>query len=318
MQLQNMHFNPDPWPWEKARAHLCARSAGGTGGQGAVFSCGPALEGSVVKLYNKPRSASELARVQSLIHMCRGLSPELPGTIEWFKRLNLPLRPVMSPDGGFGGVVLPPLPAEVNAKEYRYDHKSSRLIAQSTHVQFEAQFLTRKMSPVGHTTEQWQWRLLNSLAETVALMHSANLVHGDLSLTNVLAQQKDEAHLNDSVYLIDIDDAFLSDGKLRGHSVVRKSRYTYDPYSFHEQQVSKETDVFVVALWVVAFMQYKFDIPEVVAQNIPPSAITRLRKADKKLLDVVKASLGSMESRPTMLDLYLAIRQAAQKMGGLS
>lgn len=315
MQLQSKHFNPIPWAWTDVRRYLGSKIAGGAGGQGAIFACSLELEGAVVKLYKAPRPSSELARVQALIRMCHGLSPSQPATNEWFKRLNLPLRPILSPDGAFGGVVLPPLPPAVNAREYCYDRQSSRLRANGTHVQFAAHFLTRKTSPVGETTEKWQWRLLASLAETVALVHSVNLVHGDLSLSNVLAMQRNETHREDDVYLIDIDDAFLDDGTTPTTSVVRKSRFAYDPYSVRANQVSKVTDVFVVALWTVAFMQYKFDNPELLARRVPPIAISRLKVASKHLPEVIQASLGPVYSRPTMLELYKAIRTGAQSMG---
>lgn len=285
----------------------------GAGGQGIIFGCGPGLDGAVVKLYKTPRSSAELERVQALIQVSRGLSPTQPAAREWFERLNLPMRPVLDPAGRFGGVVLPPLPAQLNAKAYRYDPSSSRIIPGPTTVQFEAQFLSRKNSPVGVATDLWQWRLLTSLAETVALMHTVNLVHGDLSLSNVLALQKDETHLRDEIYLIDLDDAFLDDGHAELSSAVRKSRSTYDPYSLRAGQLSKATDVFVVALWAVAFMQYRFDPPEEIAKRIPEAALQRMAKADLLLPAVVSAALGPIRSRPTMLELYKAVRKAALK-----
>lgn len=310
MDLQSKHFNPSPWSWDDARRRLRKPIAGGSGGQGAIFGCEDAFEGAVVKLYKQPRSRSELERVQALIRTCKGLPPAQPATTEWFKRLNLPLRPLLDPQGAFGGVVLPPLPAQVNAREYRYDSKRG-FVAENSTVLFEAQLVTRKSSPVGPATEQWQWRLLTSLAETVALMHSVNLVHGDLSLSNVLALQKDETHSRDVIYLIDIDDAFLDDGMTPCSTTVRKSRLTYDPFSVRAEQVSKATDVFVVALWAVAFMQYQFVTPETIAQSVPPAAMARLKTASKELPDVIQSALGPIGSRPTAFELYQAIRAGA-------
>lgn len=317
MDVQNKHFRPEPWEWGSARGHLRRQIAGGTGGQGAIFACGPELEGAVVKLYRVPRPSTDLARVQGLIRTCRGLSPSQPATAEWFKRLNLPMRPILDPSGNFGGVVLPPLPATVNAREHRFDVNSSRFVAESTTVQFEAQFLARKESPLGQTTARWQWRLLTSLAETVALMHSGNLVHGDLSMSNVLALQNGRTHLRDEAYLIDVDDAFLDDGTVQRSSAVRKSRLTYDPFSVSEGQVSKATDVFVVALWAVAYMQYKFSAPELVARDIPMVARMRLQATHTDLPDLIRSALGPIDSRPTMVDLYLGLRAGAKRVGAV-
>jgi len=250
--------------------------------------------------------------------MCKQLSLSQPATSEWFGRLNLPLRPILSPQGAFGGVILPPLPPDISAREYQYDRKSSRLIPHGGCIQFEAQFLACKTSPVGETTKNWQWRVLKSLAETVALMHSANLVHGDLSLSNVLAMQRNDTHRDDDVYLIDLDDAFYDNGRTSTTSVSRRSPLTYDPYSVSAQQVSRETDVFLVALWTVAFMQYKFDKPELVAQRVPAPALARLMAANTDLPDVVQSALGPILSRPTALDLYKAIWIGARNMGATS
>lgn len=171
---------------------------------------------------------------------------------------------------------------------------------------------------MGETTNNWQWRVLKSLAETVALMHSANLVHGDLSLSNVLAMQRNDTHRDDDVYLIDLDDAFYDNGRTSTTSVSRRSPLTYDPYSVSAQQVSRETDVFLVALWTVAFMQYKFDKPELVAQRVPAPALARLMAANTALPDVVQSALGPILSRPTALDLYKAIWIGARNMGATS
>ena len=161
----------------------------------------------------------------------------------------------------------------------------------------------------------WQWRILHSLAETVALMHSANLVHGDLSLNNVLAQSLGDSHARDHVYLIDIDDAFLDSSSDALPTVVRQSRLAFDPYSLAVERVSKQTDVFVVALWVVALMQYKFTNPEAVAREVPQTALTRLRRVDPKAAEIVRKALSPISSRPTMIELYFAIREAARKVG---
>jgi len=191
------------------------------------------------------------------------------------------------------------------------------MVGLSTQVRFEAQFVHKPRSPVGEASAEWQWRLLASLAETVALMHSVNMVHGDLSYTNVLALQKSDTHLDDHVYLIDVDEAFLDDGCENRLTVVRKSRNTYDPYSVEARRVSKETDVFVVALWAVAFMQHKFEAPEKIAQGVPSEATSRLSEANPSLPSVVEAALGPIGSRPVIMDLYKGIRKGAKSIGAV-
>lgn len=315
LELHAKHFNATPWAWSAARPHVKQKIAGTDGGQGAIFRCSADYEGAVAKLYNKHRTRADLRRVQQLIKVCSSLDNSQPATSEWFRRLNLPMRPIVSDDQQFIGVILPPLPETVNVPEYRFDAERSKLVRTSAKVRFEAQFLAKKISPVGATTEVWQWRILHSLAETVALMHSANLVHGDLSLNNVLAQSLGDSHARDHVYLIDIDDAFLDSSSDALPTVVRQSRLAFDPYSLAVERVSKQTDVFVVALWVVALMQYKFTNPEAVAREVPQTALTRLRRVDPKAAEIVRKALSPISSRPTMIELYFAIREAARKVG---
>jgi len=99
--------------------------------------------------------------------------------------------------------------------------------------------------------------------------------------------------------------------------VVRKSRNTYDPYSVEARRVSKETDVFVVALWAVAFMQHKFEAPEKIAQGVPSEATSRLSEANPSLPSVVEAALGPIGSRPVIMDLYKGIRKGAKSIGAV-
>lgn len=318
LKLSAKHFNPIPWDWSAARNYVSKKLGANDGSQGSIFSCTPAMEGAVAKLYRNPRPLDDLSRVQQLIRLCSELDSRHPATPEWFRRLNLPMRPILR-DGQFYGVILPPLPDEVNTYAYKYDSKKSRVVKTSDKIRFEAQILrTRGHGPVGPVSEVRQWRILYSLAETVALMHTANLAHGDLSLNNVLVQCFEGDYTRDHVYLIDIDDAFLHDSsRIRPATAVRKSRSTFDPYSVEIRRVSKKTDVFVVALWVVAFMQGEFSNPAAVAREVPSIALTRLRRIDDEVARIVTKSLSAPDSRPPMVDFYLAIREAARKVGAV-
>ncbi|MCA9241482.1 MAG: hypothetical protein KDA37_14835 [Planctomycetales bacterium] len=158
---------------------------------------------------------------------------------------------------------------------------------------------------------------MTSLTETIAMMHSVNLVHGDLSLSNVLALQGDLSHLRDEVYLIDLDDAFLDDGEAVLPAVWRKSKGAYDPYSVACGQVSKETDVFVLGLWIVAFMQSRFHSPDIMATRRAGDVAGRLKSLNSMLPGLVDAALGPLGSRPSAVDLYKAVRSGAGKIGAL-
>jgi hypothetical protein len=207
------------------------------------------------------------------------------------------------------------LPTNVYAKGYTYDHDRSKLILDGTRPLFKVDYLREEEGRVGAVTELWRWRILTSLAETVALMHSANLVHGDLSHRNVLARQVDDSHMKDEVYLIDIDDAFLDDGV-----PIRDGRYTFPmfdpwsrPWSEEFRLTSKATDVFVVALWTVGMVQRDYADPISVAKNgVPDIALEKMNAMNPELARLVTAALGPIEGRPTMLDLYRVIHNSGR------
>jgi hypothetical protein len=316
MRITRDHFEPDPAHLESARARFVAPIAGATGAQGMIVACDDVLHGLVAKLYHPqhPRSSADLQRAQALIRMCRSLSPHSPASTEWFDRLNLPVRPIVNGAGAFCGVFLPPIPPSVFAPEYAFDPKTGQLEPTGSKITFEAQYLVSERSVIGVASAKRRWRVLHSLAETVAMMHSANLVHGDLSLSNVLVQSRSAEGLTDDVYLIDVDDAILDAPDSPAPARVRQSRSMYDPASIEARRIDKRTDVFVVALWTIAFVRGHIDPP--FSRAFGPGvdhAVAEIARIDRACAEIVARALGDIARRPAAEEMYDAIRRVARR-----
>lgn len=318
MKITPEFFNPDPIPLSSARPRFTEQIAGAEGAQGIIVGCDDTLRGLVAKLYHPSaqRDQDDLRRTQGLISMCSGLREDAAATREWFDRLNLPLRPIVTDSGKFCGVFLPPLPPSVSAAEHKYNPATKALVPSGGTVRYEAQYLASERSVIGFASAMRRWRVMHSLAETVAMMHSANLVHGDLSLSNVLVQSRSADGHEDAVYLIDLDDAILDAPGAPVLSRVRRSRPMYDPDSVAARLVNKRTDVFVVALWVVALTRMRVESPSApgFGQGVD-EAMRSVRRYDRRSAETIKRALGDMSQRPSSEDLYDAVRRIARTLG---
>ena len=244
------------------------------GGQSVILrdSLDPRM---ALKLYKTPRSPTDLSRVQELIRLCGDLDPAGPITRPFLDSLNLPVRPLLNRAGQFGGVQLPLLPADTMA--VRFTWSGGRPTATSRRVRFEAQHLIARQSVIGEVSGARQIRFLLRFANVLACMHSAGLVHGDLSTTNVLVRQSDLTGMNDQVYLIDLDEAFAT-GDHAVHA-VRQSAYLKDPYSAEAGYIDKHTDVFLLALWFASCLQRKLvDGGRVRGGQLPDEALVTVRR----------------------------------------
>lgn len=299
-------------PLTALEATWCLGSLIDEGGQGAIFQHRWDRR-LVVKKYHVPKARADLTRVHELIELCASLKPEDRGARLLYETCNLPLRPILGHSANFRGVVLPVLPADVRAIRFTYD-PSSGVLKQSTRMgNFQAQHLVNAESVFGYGHRQRQFRILQQLTRSLAAIHSTDLIHGDLSLKNVLVRQRDVNGLHDLVYLIDMDDALIDQG--RGVPVVRKSAPMYDPYSIETGRTSKATDVYVAALWVVAFITRRARDATQLKGTLPIDAQEfLLRYGGAWAAELVRKSLGPPSGRPSMAELHYGISLVAESL----
>lgn len=284
------------------------------GGQGAIFQHRWDRR-LVLKKYRAPKLRSDLTRVHSLIELCASLDPQTAGARVLFETCNLPLRPILGHSANFRGVLLPVLPADTRGLRFTYDRSSGRLAPSNRRALFEAQHLVNAESIFGYGGRRRQFRVLQQLTRTLTTMHSADLVHGDLSLKNVLVRQRESSGLRDHIYLIDMDDALIDLG--RGSPAVRKSVPMYDPDSVAVGRTGKGTDVFVAALWVVAFICRRARDAAQLKGNLPPDAEMFLtRHGGAYAGSVLRSSLGPIAGRPSMGELYYVVSGVAESLLG--
>jgi len=293
-------------------ASMCLGPLIAEGGQGAIFQHRWDRR-LVLKKYRAPKLRSDLTRVHGLIELCASLDPLAGGARVLFQTCNLPLRPILGHSANFRGVLLPSLPADVRGVRFTYERSTGRLVPSNRLALFEAQHLVNAENIFGYGGRCRQFRILQQLTRTLTTMHSAGLVHGDLSLKNVLVRQRDSSGLRDQVYLIDMDDALLDRG--RGSPVVRKSVPMYDPESVAAGLTGKGTDVFVASLWVVAFICRRARDAAQLAGNVPQDAQTFLTRHGGAYADyVVRRSLGPLGGRPGMDELHYVVSGMAEAL----
>lgn len=196
----------------------------GRGGEATVHAVSGA-SGLAVKLWLEPQPAQQA----KLAAMLRTVPADPAGGTD-HHALMWPQAPVVDPDGRTVGFVMPRLPErEVRALHQLY-HPGSR----------------RSSAP----GSGWRYlvRLARNLSATVAALHAAGYVIGDLNESNVLAT--DRALIS----LIDLDSIQVRDGRTVWRCQVGKLEYTPPELlgkSFREVDRRPASDVFAFA--VLAF-----------------------------------------------------------------
>ena len=283
----------------------------GRGTQGAIFAVDKRLPGVVLKVLKEAAPSRQHDAILDMIRWAKRLDPDVTSHFILLDRLNLPLRTVVTESGTMKAIYLPEIPSECKATAYEPSPRGQK--PSSRKINFQAQYLIADKSPVGPITQHLRWQALVSLAETLACMHSSGLVHGDLSLNNVLCKRAQNEDL--SVYLIDCTDGFIIGPKRSSYQVIRKSDRMYDPFSSAKHQISAETDVFVLAWWIVSVLGGASTDPG--SEQNRSAGIQRIRgKVPSEVMALVKQSLGPLGSRPNAVDVLRPLNNGLEARTG--
>lgn len=298
----------------KPRASKMARAHVGPfideGGQAWVYQGGEDLPGIALKIFKEPKPPTEIEKLTALIQILREFRPQ-EHFAEWIvlNRLNVPLRPVVMEDGWLIGIYHPLIPARCFVPEWSFEEGSLKQTTGT--VLYQAQMLAEQESVVGFASENRRWKMLLSLVETVYCMHEMNLIHGDLSMANVLADGEDE------VYLIDASDCLIEFDNTPIRGIHRESGPLWDPY-ISKHGLSKRTDVFVLAWWIVCLFQGRITKAyEGCASELRHDTAARFESLSPGLPDLLRRALGITPQRPSLRSLYPAVLTAARRVGAV-
>lgn len=267
------------------------------GAQGAVFAhTGLGPSDIVCKVFSNPRPRSDVFRMQRLITLCRNkLDSNIPAHQVLLSRVNLPLRPVVDSQERLAGLYLPVIP---EACYWQGGERFGKFAFEGKHF----------FGGIIRLSTADRWMLMYRLVETMTVLHAGGLIHGDLSMDNVLGSKEGDAL---GVYLIDFTDGFMDDGH-RSIIEVRRNYKFYDPFSVRDGRISTATDIFVTCWWLACLAMGEVRPPSI-SGGLPTPARGALAKVDRDLSALVAQALGEPGKRPDMRTIYSAIHHASCK-----